>query len=53
MIIRYRTTLQDYMDRRKKLRPHDDGCESVVELAKGFIVVTASVFVLWLFLGAA
>ena len=48
-----RRTLQDYADRRKKLRPHDDGCESVVELAKGFIVVTAAVFILWLFLGAA
>lgn len=50
MIIRYRTTLQDYMDRRKKLRPHDDGQREIVELAKGFIVVTAAVFILWLFL---
>lgn len=48
-----RRTLQDYADRRKKLRPHDDGRSEIVELAKGFIVVTASVFVLWLFLGAA
>jgi lipid-binding SYLF domain-containing protein len=53
MIIRYRNTLQDYMDRRKKLRPRDDGQNDVVELAKGFIVVTAAVFALWLFLGAA
>lgn len=52
MIIRYRNTLQDFTDRRKKLRPHDDGRESVVELMKGFIVVTVSVFILWLFLGA-
>ncbi len=49
MIIR----LQDYADRRKKLRPHDDGQHEIVELAKGFIVVTAAVFILWLFLGAA
>ena len=48
-----RRTLQDYADRRKKLRPHDDGRSEIVELAKGFIVVTASVFVLWLFLGTA
>ena len=53
MIIRYRNTLQDYADRRKKLRPHDDGMSHIVELAKGFIVVTAAVFILWLFLGAA
>lgn len=48
-----RRTLQDYADRRKKLRPHDDGQREIVELAKGFIVVTSAVFVLWLFLGAA
>ena len=48
-----RRLLRDYADRRKKLRPHDDGRESVVELMKGLIVVTAALFVLWLFLGAA
>jgi len=53
MIIRYRNTLQDFTDRRRKLRPHDDGRECIVELMKGAIVVTASVFVLWLALGAA
>jgi hypothetical protein len=53
MILRYKNTLQDFTDRRRKLRPHDDGRECIVELMKGAIVVTASVFVLWLFLGAA
>ena len=48
-----RRTLQDYADRRRKIRPHDDGQESVVELMKGLIVVAAALFVLWLFLGAA
>ena len=48
-----RMPIVDYADRRKKLRPHDDGRSEIVELAKGFIVVTASVFILWLFLGAA
>lgn len=52
MIIRYRTTLQDYTDRRKKLGKHDDGRGSVLQLMKGLIVVTAALFVLWLFLGA-
>jgi hypothetical protein len=53
MILRYRNTLQDFTDRRKKLRPHDDGRETVFQLMKGLIVVTASLFILWLFLGAA
>jgi len=53
MIIRHRNTLIDYADRRKKLRPHDDGQESIVELMKGLIVVMSALFVLWLFLGAA
>jgi len=48
-----RMPIVDHADRRKKLRPHDDGRHEIVELAKGFIVVTASVFILWLFLGAA
>lgn len=52
MIIRYRHTLQDYTDRRKKLGKHDDGRESVLQLMKGLIVVTAALFVLLLFLGA-
>ena len=53
MIIRYRNTLQDYADRRKKLGKHDDGRESVLQLMKGLIVVMSALFVLWLFLGAA
>lgn len=48
-----RMPIVDHADRRKKLRPRDDGQREIVELAKGFIVVTAAVFVLWLFLGAA
>jgi hypothetical protein len=48
-----RLPIVDHADRRKKLRPHDDGRETVFQLMKGLIVVTASLFVLWLFLGAA
>ena len=52
MIIRYRTTLQDYADRRKKLRPHDDGQEVIVKLAQGLIVVAFGLLVIWIALGA-
>lgn len=48
-----RRILTDYADRRKKLRPHDDGQETIVELMKGLIVVISALFVLWLFLGGA
>jgi hypothetical protein len=48
-----RLPIVDHADRRKKLRPHDDGYAVIIELMKGAIVVTASVFVLWLALGAA
>jgi len=53
MIIRYRTTLQDYADRRKKLRPHDDGMDVVEKLMQGLVVVCFALLVLWLALGAA
>ena len=54
MIIRYRTTLQDYADRRKKLHKHDDGLHDTVEaLMQGLVVVCFALLVLWLALGAA
>jgi hypothetical protein len=46
MILRYRNTLQDFTDRRKKLRPHDDGRECIVELMKGAAVVLVAMLVL-------
>jgi len=53
MIIKYRNTLQDYADRRKKLHKHDDGENITEKMAKGLIVVYFALLVLWLFLGAA
>jgi len=52
MIIRYRTTLQDYADRRKKLGKHDDGMDVVEKLMQGLVVVCFALLVLWLALGA-
>jgi len=52
MIIRYRTTLQDYADRRKKLHKHDDGMDVVEKLMQGLVVVCFALLVLWLALGA-
>lgn len=52
MILRYKNTLQDFTDRRKKLRPHDDGMEVIEKLAKGLIVIAFGLLVLWLALGA-
>jgi hypothetical protein len=48
MILRYRNTLQDFTDRRRKLRPHDNGYAVIIELMKGAIVVLSAVFILWL-----
>lgn len=54
MIIRYRTTLQDYADRRKKLGKHDDGLHDTVEaLMQGLVVIAAGLLILWIALGAA
>jgi len=54
MIIRYRTTLQDYADRRKKLGKHDDGISDTVEaLMQGLVVVAFGLLILWIALGAA
>lgn len=53
MIIRHRNTLIDYADRRKKLRPHDDGMDVVEKLMQGLVVVCFALLVLWLALGAA
>jgi len=49
MIIRYRHTLQDYADRRKKLHKHDDGMNDTVEaLMQGLVVVAFGLVILWL-----
>jgi hypothetical protein len=53
MIIRYKNTLQDFTDRRKKLKPHDDGRECIVELMKGAAGIALGLLVFWLFLRAA
>ena len=48
-----RRILRDYADRRKKLRPHDDGISDVVDdLMMGLVVVAFALFVLWLALGS-
>ena len=44
-----RRILRDYADRRKKLRPHDDGLHDTVEaLMQGLVVVCFALIVLWL-----
>jgi len=48
-----RRILRDYADRRKKLRPHDDGMDTVEALMQGLVVVCFALLVLWLALGAA
>lgn len=53
MIIRHRNVFDDYADRRKKLRPHDDGMDVVEKLMQGLIVVAVGLLVIWLALGAA
>jgi hypothetical protein len=41
-----RLPIVDHADRRKKLRPHDDGRECIVELMKGAAVVLVAMLVL-------
>lgn len=47
-----RQILRDYADRRKKLRPHDDGMDVIEKLAQGLVVVAFGLLILWIALGA-
>lgn len=48
-----RMPIVDHADRRKKLRPRDDGMADTVEkLMQGLVVVAFGLLVLWLALGA-
>ena len=48
-----RMPIVDYADRRKKLRPHDDGMDVIEKLAQGLVVVAFGLLILWIALGAA
>lgn len=48
-----RMPIVDHADRRKKLRPHDDGMDVIEKLAQGLVVVAFGLLILWIALGAA
>ena len=49
-----RMPIVEYADRRRKIRPHDDGMADTVEkLMQGLVVIAFGLVVLWLALGAS